>query len=71
MSERKDKNLATCDDLLARAEQLERDLNRFAGDMPPGVANLTSYIVKTKDCVHVVVSRLHTIYNDVRRYDHA
>lgn len=68
--ERKPKNLETCDDLLSRAEALERDLKRLANAMPPGVSNLRDYIIKTSDCQGVVVSRLNTTYNSIRRYDH-
>jgi hypothetical protein len=50
---------------------MERDLRSLAAAMPPGVASLTAYIAKTADCQKVVVSRLNTAYNGIRRYDHA
>jgi len=71
MSETKPKNLAECDRLLLVAEQLERDINMLAKAMPPGVSNTERYISKTASCSHVIVCRLNTIYNAIRRYDHA
>jgi hypothetical protein len=64
-------NLARCDALLAQAERLERDIRSLAAAMPPGVSNLTAYITRTADCTKVVVTRLNTAYNGIRRYDHA
>jgi hypothetical protein len=67
----KDANLAVCDDLLERAEALERDLHALIRDLPPGVGLTADFLGKTAHTVRVVVEKLNTAYNMIRRYDHA
>lgn len=71
MAAAKGDNLAECDRLLEAAEELELNLRRLAHAMPPGTSNTGAFITKTADCQTVVVSRLNTAYNAIRRYDHA
>jgi aspartate/glutamate racemase len=67
----KEENLAACDDLLLRAESLERDIHALIRDLPPGVATTADFLAKTANTAHVIVEKLNTAYNLIRRYDHA
>jgi hypothetical protein len=66
----KAENLAACDSLLERAEALERDLHALIRALPPGVALTADFLGRTANTVRVVVEKLNTAYNMIRRYDH-